>query len=835
MIAFLTWYLSILILGWLVFPFAYRLLPFLPERGYTLSKALGLLLWGYAYWLLASLHIIQNDGGGILLSLLLLGGAFFALVWKKSGELRAWLTDNLRVVITSEAVFLAAFAFWAVVRAAAPEAAGTEKPMELAFVNAILRSVQFPPHDPWLSGYAISYYYFGYVMVAMLSLLNNLPGEVGFNLGVASWFGLTAVTSYGLLYCFIELRGRVSPAVEKIKHSASLALLAPLFILCISNANGLLEVLHSSGFLWEKQAGGNSQSGFWSWLDIQELTTPPAEPYQFAPNRMGGIWWWRSSRVLTDYDLNGAPREVIDEFPAFSFVLGDLHPHVLAMPFALLAIGLALNLYLRTRRRPKESAVASIWLTRADFWLAVVVLGGLAFLNTWDFPIYVGLYCGAYLISRVQAVGWSWVRVRETAYLGVLLGMAGIVTYIPFYTGFSSQAGGILPSLSFFTRGVHFWVMFATLLLPILFWLWHELPAENRRRVLLRGLGWGAMLVFGVWLLSYLLGVAMFAIPGTAQMLQGIQGGVEPFMALLGSLAKRLAQPGMWLSMLGILSLMIALTVRELRLEKNKVDYAPAEYERIENETQPDPVLGFLLLLALLGCVLVIFPEYFYLRDQFGWRMNTIFKFYFQVWILWGLLAAYASAWLWNGFKSRLAVIPRTVWSLLVISGLIFISFGVLTRTQNFKPAAWSLDGADYVANYQPADYQAILWLKQAPDGVVAEAVGGSYSDYARVATLSGLPNVIGWPGHESQWRGGMEEAGNREKEIELVYTVPDWETAREIIDRYNIRYIFIGSMEYGKYRVQEEKFQQNMALVYDANSVKIYEAPANLYLFTEE
>ena len=377
--------------------------------------------------------------------------------------------------------------------------------------------------------------------------------------------------------------------------------------------------------------------------------------------------------------------------------------------------------------------------------------------------------------------------------------------------------------------------MFATLLLPILFWLWHELPSENRRQALLRGLGWGAIILFGIWLLSYLLGLAMFAMPNMAQALQGIQGGVEPFMALLGSLAKRLAQPGMWLSMLGILSLLIALTLRELRLQKNKVDPAPAEYERLQNETQPDAVLGFLLLLALLGCALVIFPEYFYLRDQFGWRMNTIFKFYFQVWILWGLLAAYASAWLWQGLKSRLAVIPRVVWSLMVISGLIYITFGVLTRTQNFKPPTWSLNGADYVARYQTADYQAILWLKQAPDGVVAEAVGGSYSDYARVATLSGLPNVIGWPGHESQWRGGMAEAGNREQEIELIYTVPDWETAREIIDRYNIRYIFIGSLEYGKYRVLEEKFQQNMALVYDLDSVKIYEAPANLYVSTDQ
>ena len=86
-------------------------------------------------------------------------------------------------MVSVEALFLLAFAAWAFVRAANPEAVGTEKPMELAFINAILRSPAFPPHDPWLSGYAISYYYFGYVLVAMLAKTGGTSGGVAFNLG----------------------------------------------------------------------------------------------------------------------------------------------------------------------------------------------------------------------------------------------------------------------------------------------------------------------------------------------------------------------------------------------------------------------------------------------------------------------------------------------------------------------------------------------------------------------------------------------------------------------------------------------------------------------------
>ncbi|HMN63091.1 MAG TPA: DUF2298 domain-containing protein, partial [Anaerolinea sp.] len=301
MIAFFTWYLSVLILGWLVFPVAYRMLPFLPERGYALSKALGLILWGFIFWLLASLHILTNDGGGLLLSILILGLLAVFAGRSRWGEMLAWTRGNLRLVMVSEAVFLAAFGLWAVVRAAAPEAAGTEKPMELAFINAILHSPTFPPHDPWLSGYSISYYYFGYVMVAMLSRLNGLTGEIGFNLGVASWFGLTAVAAYGLLYDLLEV-GRSKKSLEPRRGSSvSLAVLAPVFILLIGNFNGLLEVLHAGGVFWEKSTSGQVTSTFWRWLDIQELTQPPTEPYDFVPKRVGGIWWWRSSRVLTDY------------------------------------------------------------------------------------------------------------------------------------------------------------------------------------------------------------------------------------------------------------------------------------------------------------------------------------------------------------------------------------------------------------------------------------------------------------------------------------------------------------------------------------------------------
>jgi hypothetical protein len=203
MIAFLAWYLIVTLLGWLTFPLAYALFPGLADRGYSLARAAGLLLWGYIYWLLNSLGLMQNDIGGVLLAALLLAALTAAsarlsqsTITERKTELLAWLRAHLRLVLAVEILFLLSFAFLAFIRAGNPELDNAEKPMELMFINAILRSPSFPPQDAWLSGYAISYYYFGYVMTAMLAMLTGLTGSVAHNLMTALIFGLAAIGAY---------------------------------------------------------------------------------------------------------------------------------------------------------------------------------------------------------------------------------------------------------------------------------------------------------------------------------------------------------------------------------------------------------------------------------------------------------------------------------------------------------------------------------------------------------------------------------------------------------------------------------------------------------------
>ncbi len=921
MLAFLAWYLAISCLGWLTFPLAYRLFPALADRGYALARTLGLLLWGASFWLLTSLGFIRNNVEGLLLTGSLLAAAS---VWSLSrpangGEggwasLWAWLKANRRLALVVEAIFLLAFAGWTVVRAANPEILGTEKPMELAFINAILRSETFPPHDPWLSGYAISYYYFGYVLTAMLAKLTGVLGSVAFNLMLALVFGLAASGAYGLLYDLLavwrEERGEADEAFP-----LGLPLLGPLFLLLVSNVEGFLEVLHRRGLFWRWNADGSATSFFWTWLDIKELNLPPSGSPGWMPDRY--MWWWRASRVLQDFDLQGRPLgEVIDEFPFFSFLLSDLHPHVLAIPFGLLAIAAALNLF-----RGGWRARAEDWRVRLDLrawawigaaaallgaialgmgigrvvetigevrqgvvpvqaplfglalpflvvlfclWAATLILdeivqlpllgwsvfarrdlgeysvryplevspaglillgaltGGMAFLNVWDILFGLALFCGAYFLARLLQRGWDWARLAETVFFALpVIALAGLF-YLPFFVGFSSQAGGILPNLVAPTRGAHLWVMFAPLLLPIFAYLAYLRRGEGWPAAWGRGLGLAAVVAALLWGLSWLLTLPIQALHPEVVSAFLNQNGVaslgDLFTAALGA---RLAAAGGWMTLL----LLLGMTLAYLMGAAGRRDEAAGETAR---KSFSDAAV-FVLFLVLIGALLVLGPEYLYLRDLFGTRMNTVFKFYYQAWMVWSLAAAFGAAVLLRRLRGAAGTAFQIGLALLLMVSLTYPLLGLLTRTNNFRPFyGWTLDGAAHLEYGSRGDADAIRWLQSAPFGVVAEAgsPGGSYTYYSRISTYTGLPTVLGWPGHEGQWRGGYEVQGSRQADLQRLYTTPNWVEAQMVLNRYDIRYVVVGPLERATYPVEEGKFRQYLIVAYQNDEVTIYVVP---------
>ena len=177
MIYVLIWWLIIQALGWLALPLTLWIFRWLPERGYALSKTFGLLLVSYILWLGASTRFLNNNLGGILAAILILAAISTWIYYRRfptvGFSLADFLRQNKRMILVVEVLFTLAFIAWAILRAYAPDKimnAGGEKFMEIAFLNAILNSQHFPPLDPWLSGFAISYYYFGYVMMALVKI-----------------------------------------------------------------------------------------------------------------------------------------------------------------------------------------------------------------------------------------------------------------------------------------------------------------------------------------------------------------------------------------------------------------------------------------------------------------------------------------------------------------------------------------------------------------------------------------------------------------------------------------------------------------------------------------
>ena len=228
----------------------------------------------------------------------------------------------------------------------------------------------------------------------------------------------------------------------------------------------------------------------------------------------------------------------------------------------------------------------------------------------------------------------------------------------------------------------------------------------------------------------------------------------------------------------------------------------------------------------MFGALLILGPDFVYLSDNFGYRINTVFKFYYQAWIVLSLASAYGTAVLLKNLRGLANGIFSTIVALVLIVGLTYPIFGFATKTDNFSPPfGFTLNDFDRVQRENPDEAAAMVWLRSAPDGVVAEAVGGAYSAYARVSIYTGLPTVLGWGNHEGQWRDGALQ-GSRAQDIETLYTSRDWTATQEIIKRYNIRYIYIGNLERTTYHVNEEKFNLFLKPAFQQGIVTIYEVP---------
>jgi YYY domain-containing protein len=493
-IAVLLWLLAAQLLGFIALPIVFSVCRNLPDRGYAFAKLLGLLLVSWGSWIAASTRLIPFTAWSVLLMVAIMG-ALAALCWRLGAgkEIREFFVRKRSLVIFYEVLFFTAFAAFLVIRILNPDlwhpTNGGEKPMEIGFLNSVLRSPWMPPLDPFFSGGYINYYYHGYVILASLIKLVGVDPAIAVNLTIPLFYALTFTAGASLVYNIVAWSQRRRGSLHEVSRAGmAFGVLAGVLMLVIGNMNGLWQYIMVN-------SSEATRNGMSTWARNAGFTLDSmVRPY-------AGYNFWDPSRIIPG---------TINEFPFWSFLFADLHPHLINMPFTIFAAGLGLNLaFAGALRRsvlahiPRvdanlfkrliarvRNALAWLW---GDGWsgalrfaVMALTLGGLIVINSWDFPTYLGVAFGSVLVALFcarradvavadtnadlqlsgeqssaareaegeDARADAWTRVVASLLsLGVLAGVA-LLAYIPFFLSFKAfytqilfnVDGGMLPT-----------------------------------------------------------------------------------------------------------------------------------------------------------------------------------------------------------------------------------------------------------------------------------------------------------------------------------------------------------------------------------------------------
>lgn len=816
-----VWWLLFLALGLAVLPVTFTLFRKLPDRGYGFSKAIGLLLFGYLYWILVTAGMLPNTRLAVVGVLLIVVALALIVLRQQRGALFSFVRARWKLLLTMELVFAAVFAVWGVIRSYTPEIAHTEQPMDFAMLNGILRSAEFPPNDPWFAGEPISYYYFGYLMAAGMTKVTGIASSISYNLALLSLAGMAATGAMSLVYNLVtSMRGAGGLRIG-LRQGLLFSVVGVVLLLFIGNLVGLLEFFQTNGI---------GPTWFWSWISIDGVNGVSRGSGWYPDDNW---WWWRSTRVINSFDGAQSLDFTITEFPFFSFMLGDLHPHVMSLPFTLLAVGLSYNVM----RSSRALGLWWLWERPLEVLGVVLALGALGFLNVWDLPTFVALFFAAMLLRALHARARGQPgRFRELGVVAVVI-VAGVgLLYSPFYALFDSQAEvdvplipAVLPVREAMTRQVHFFLVWGPLLVLSLAlvaglawarfgkaargWLFDEGP-KLRRSTYPGATRWYTSTVF--WALA--LPLAPFV----------IWIGVELGLTAAGeTIGIRFAERSFGDAFLAIgsrfwhllpLFLVISLGLGVL-------------FDKARREGSSSAPIQFALLVILVALFLTLGAELFRIADVFGNRMNTVFKFYYQAWTLFAVGGAVSLAY-WVTRRTTGSLADRFwkhallgVFAVVIAAAFIYVPPAAYNKAGEFQPSP-TLDGLATLRDRERDEYLAVAWLDEnvEDDAVIVEGLP-SRTDYnpraSRISQRTGIPTILGWPGHEQQWgRDRDTDIAERIDDVTAIYTSEDVTETQLRLARYGVSYVIVGDVERATYGAQvEERFESFMERAYPEDS----------------
>lgn len=670
----LAWsYLVLLSLQFLALPaifFVSKKFSYIGDAFWGFARIFSLLFLSLTIWFLAFLKIPVNTDFGvsfILLILLLLSCFLSSKFFLKD---KKFLIDFFKrfgkIILIEEIVFLAALVFLFITRSFQPEILGLEKFMDAGFIQAYLKSPTLPVEDIWFAGSSINYYSFGHFYNAILLHLWRMDLAYGYNFLLIALFGIFALELFSIGFnLHLNL-------FKKSKNKAAIVA-------------GLLTV-----FLVALGANGHT---LW---------------YFFKNGNFSAYWYPDATRFID---------RTIHEFPAYSFVVCDLHAHVLSLPISLLMV-LSIFVWLEELLTHKK-------LPKIPVILIGILFGILVMTNTWDIMIY-GLLL-VIISSILLSINHDYFK-RLFVSAAVILTMTAMTSSL-WFLNFSAISNGVLLA----KEHTPFWQL-------LVLWGPH--------------LFWATLLIFNI---------------------------------------------------------------RKLVMRANS------------------SVSILFLSLFFLILFLIIFPELFYFKDIYTTypRANTMFKLVFQAFMLLGILVAsfftmvffkqneknnkffyWRMIDLRHLFRSkkdklfklkvklrRLILVYLPITAFLAISCLAYPYYAYTNYYGGLRKYQ-GLDGLAWFSRKYPEDFVLLNYLKDnEPKQVnIVEAVGESYTEFARMSSFSGMPTILGWRVHEWLWRAGWTQPGIRTREVEEIYNSPLNGSSLSNLKKYNIKYIVVGSKEWEAY-----------------------------------
>jgi uncharacterized membrane protein len=715
------WWFVLFLLGIGFLPLTSLLFKNFFDKGYIFSKLLGLALTGYTVFILGIAHIAPFSQGIAYGIFFMLAALSFLFLPKKDIILLS-LTKRWKVYAYEEALFFIALFTWAYIHGFAPDIHGLEKYMDFGFINSFLRSDYFPPKDMWFTPFSINYYYFGHLLTALLIKLSGVPPEIGFNVMLSTIFAFCMAQSFSLganLYALMH---------EKIKISKIKLILAGFLTMMLTSLAGNLHIIYA----FFKQYPNDGPVPFWE-LPFLPTTFPNA------------YWYPNATRFIY---------HTIHEFPIYSWVVADLHGHVLDIPFVLFIIALLFSIFINNTNKEIKKTPQFFQIHPAILIILGLILSIMYMTNAWDGAIY--LLLAGFIIYHVshEAIGaykrefkqkWfiTWGRNTLASFLIVVFSFALFAfPYSYHFKPFVSGIGVLCAPKILTDKGR---------IGPLLF------EADHCQHSY-----W--------WELLMLYGFFYFFI--------------------------------------------ISFSIFTSRIKK----LLPTDI--------------FALLLIILSTILIILPEFIYVKDIYPahYRANTMFKLVFQAFIMLSIASGYIIVRIIANIKNQKSKIFNLSSIFILITFVLLMlvmTYPYLAIKSYYSLTTYKgLDGMKYLQTLYQTDYDAIVWLNQNVKGqpVILEAQGDSYTDYARVSSNTGLPTVLGWTVHEWLWRGSYDIPSPRINEIKTMYETEDLNTAREYLKKYKVEYVFIGALERQKHpQLNEAKFSKLGTVVFNKGTTKIY------------